>query len=64
MPYTFTCPLEGCNHTVMTSNASNSEEGKQELTVAAEKHLSEKHPDMHKTHEEVAADIASHMTQS
>ncbi len=61
MAYTFTCPLDTCNHQVMTSQAANSEEAAKELTGAAEKHLQEIHPDVRKTHEEVDQDIRSHM---
>lgn len=61
--YTFTCPLEGCNHVVMHASATTAEEAATELTATAEQHLQTMHPEIHKTHEEVDQDIRSHMTQ-
>jgi hypothetical protein len=60
--YTFICPLAGCG-TVLSIHADNADQGQTLLTVEAEKHLQEIHPDIHKTHEEVALDIKSHMQE-
>lgn len=58
--YTFTCPLPGCSQ-IMASNADNADGAAMELTAKAEQHLKDVHPDVSKTHEEVDADIRSHM---
>ena len=63
MAYTFTCPLEGCDHKVMRSEAGDENTAAQELTATAEQHLQEMHPDIHKTHDEVDQDIRAHMTR-
>ncbi len=47
----------------MTSHAQHAEEAASELTAIAEAHLKHLHPDVHKTHEEVAADIRAHMVE-
>ena len=61
MAYTFTCPLEGCDHTVMTSVSDEPAEASEELTHTAQRHLEEMHSDIHKTEEEVNRDIREHM---
>ncbi len=61
MAYSFTCPLDACNHLVMTSQAADAEGAATELTATAEKHLQEMHPEIKKSHEEVDQDIRSHM---
>lgn len=63
MAFTFTCPLDGCNHTVMESDAVDANVAAEDLTATAEQHLKEAHPDVQKTHEEVDQDIRAHMTQ-
>jgi hypothetical protein len=45
----------------MHSSAQTDATAAMELTATAEKHLQDMHQDVHKTHEEVAADITSHM---
>lgn len=62
MAYTFTCPLNGCNHLVMKSDATDENTAAQELTATAEQHLKDMHPEIHKAHEEVDQDIRAHMT--
>ena len=64
MAYTFICPLEGCDHTVMRSEANDENTAAEELTTTAQKHLSDMHPDVHKTRDEVAQDIRSHMQRT
>lgn len=59
--FSFTCPLTGCNNLVMRAQSENPDEAAKELTTTAEQHLKEMHPDMHKTHDEVAQDIRAHM---
>lgn len=61
--YTFTCPLAGCG-VVLSVHADSDEQGAVLLTAEAEKHLKEIHPDVHKSHEEVDADIKSHMQEA
>ena len=61
--YTFTCPLEGCA-AVMTRDAESDEEAVQVLSNMAEQHLKEVHPDVHKTRDEVEADVKTHMVIS
>lgn len=58
--YTFTCPLEGCGM-VMTSRAMSPDDAAKDLSMQAQKHLKETHPEIQKTDEEVAQDITSHM---
>ncbi len=60
MQYQFTCPLEGCDQT-MVVDAQNEEEAAQKLTNSAKMHLSQKHPEIKKTDEEVMTDIKSMM---
>lgn len=62
MAYTFTCPLDSCNHTVMKTDKNDENTAAQELTATAEQHLKDMHQEIHKTHEEVDQDIRSHMT--
>jgi len=45
----------------MRSEVSDENTAAEELTAAAEQHLKEMHPEVHKTHEEVSEDIRSHM---
>ena len=61
MAYIFRCPLEGCEHTTMISEANDENTAAEELTTKAEEHLRQMHSDVHKTHEEVSQDIHSHM---
>lgn len=58
--YTFVCPLPGCGQT-LSVHADNNEQGAVLLTEEAKRHLQQVHPDVHKTNEEVASDIRSHM---
>ena len=61
--YQFVCPLEGCDHMVMKSEAATQEEAAVELTQTAEKHLADMHQEIHKSQDEVAADISANMKQ-
>lgn len=61
--YTFTCPLPGCGH-VLSVHAQSREDGAKMLVEEAHKHLATAHPEVHKTHEEVTADISSHMAET
>ncbi len=62
--YTFTCPLEGCEHKVMKSSVETVDEAAPELMRAAELHLDDMHPGVHKSHEEISQDIRAHMVKS
>lgn len=62
--YTFTCPLDGCNHTVMTADATNQEDAARELVEKAKQHLKDMHPYVQKTDDEVNQDIRSGMVAS
>lgn len=64
MGYAFTCPLDGCDHFVMTSGTQNTDDAAHELSAVAKKHLQQIHPDVHKTPEEVDEDIRSHMVET
>ena len=59
--YSFTCPLEGCNHKVMITDTPDGDDAVTDLTALAEEHLKEMHPAVQKTHEEVELDIRAHM---
>jgi hypothetical protein len=61
MQYSFTCPLDGCNH-VMSVEAKDEDEALGKLTDTAEEHLALSHPDVQKTDEEIREDIRSEMT--
>lgn len=63
MQYFFTCPLEGCSE-VMTTNAENDETALTSLVALAKDHLSSVHQDIHKTDEEIRADIQPKMVKS
>lgn len=60
MQYSFTCPIEGCSET-LTVEAKDDDEAVTQLSEKAKGHLKEKHPDIHKTDEEIHDDIQSHM---
>lgn len=60
MQFQFSCPLEGCDQ-VLVVDAENKEEGAKKLVEAAKIHLAEMHPQVHKTDEQVNADIRSRM---
>lgn len=58
--YMFTCPLQNCG-VVMSRDGESPEEGVTILSNMAQQHLKDVHPDIHKTREEVEADIKEHM---
>lgn len=58
--YTFTCPLEKCGQ-IMTNHEVNSDKAVKDLVMQAKAHLQVVHPDIHKTDEEIDADIRAHM---
>jgi len=60
MPYTFACPLEGCEE-VMTVEAENDEQALDKLVAKARDHLAQVHPELTKTDSDIRADIAPKM---
>lgn len=64
MGYSFTCPLEGCEHMIMTSHQETEDKAAEDLTSQAEKHLQDMHKDVHKTHDEVASDVRANMVKT
>lgn len=58
--YTFTCPLQGCG-LIMTNHESTDDLAAENLVNQAKEHLRTVHPEIHKSDEEVNADIRSHM---
>lgn len=62
MKYIFTCPLDGCDHTVMTVESNTKDDAIDMLTTQAKTHLHEVHPTVHKTDVEIHDDIAGGIT--
>lgn len=58
MEFSFTCPIEGCGQKMFTE-AVTRQEAVDNLTQTAKEHLSEVHPDLHKTDEQIREDINS-----
>ena len=63
MQYTFVCPLEGCTE-VMKVEAENDGQALDMLVETAKGHLSDAHPELHKTDEEIKSDIGPKMKKS
>lgn len=63
MQYTFTCPLEGCTE-VMQVEAMDDDQALDMLVDTAKGHLAKAHPDLHKTDEEIRADIGPKMQKA
>jgi len=60
MTYSFTCPLSGCGM-VMTATGKDRQEAAKSLIGQAKVHLTNVHPEIKKSDEEVSADIHAHM---
>jgi hypothetical protein len=60
MQYTFACPLEGCSQ-VMKVEAMDDDQALDMLIDTAKGHLSSAHPELHKSDEEIRADIQPNM---
>lgn len=63
MQYTFACPLEGCTE-VMMVEAQTDEEALDKLVETAKGHLATTHPELHKTDDEIKADIGPKMQKA
>lgn len=63
MQYSFTCPIEGC-HETMHVDASNDDEALNQLVETAKGHLASRHPDLHKTDEQIRGDIGPNMVKA
>jgi hypothetical protein len=60
MQYAFTCPISGCNQTMMVDAASD-DDALNKLVATAKHHLSDTHPDLHKTDDQIRTDIGPNM---